>query len=76
MAAIIINLKKKLYHALLACGTPVVADMYQQARQSVATALAKAKIQAWEKWGYEVWFLNGFEKVLDYWFKVLLNPIF
>ncbi|TWW74380.1 hypothetical protein D4764_14G0003820 [Takifugu flavidus] len=46
-----VKLKKESYRTLLACGTPEAADRYRQAKQSVATAFAKAKTQAWEEFG-------------------------
>ncbi|TWW56221.1 hypothetical protein D4764_08G0002080 [Takifugu flavidus] len=37
------------YRALLACGTPEVADRYWQAKWSAAMAVAEAKTWAWEE---------------------------
>ncbi|TWW78306.1 hypothetical protein D4764_11G0004270 [Takifugu flavidus] len=46
-----VKLKKELYRALLACGTPEAADGYRQAKRSAATAVAEAKTRAWEEFG-------------------------
>ncbi|TWW62340.1 hypothetical protein D4764_04G0009870 [Takifugu flavidus] len=46
-----VRLKKELYRALLACGTPEAADRYRQAKQSAAMAVAEAKTRAWEEFG-------------------------
>ncbi|TWW71625.1 hypothetical protein D4764_16G0001220 [Takifugu flavidus] len=44
-----VRLKKELYRALLACGTPEAADRYRQAKRSAATAVAEAKTRTWEE---------------------------
>ncbi|TWW73438.1 hypothetical protein D4764_15G0008320 [Takifugu flavidus] len=85
-----VRLKKELYRALLACGTPEAADRYQQAKRSASTAVAEAKTRAWEEFGeaMEIDFrtasksgdgvlLTSTRNVVDRWkeyFEDLLNP--
>ncbi|TWW59288.1 hypothetical protein D4764_06G0008180 [Takifugu flavidus] len=46
-----VRLKKELYRALLAGGTPEAADRYRQAKRSTATAVGEAKTRTWEEFG-------------------------
>ncbi|XP_041673427.1 RLA class II histocompatibility antigen, DP alpha-1 chain-like [Cheilinus undulatus] len=47
----VIKLKKESYRAFLACGTPEAADRYWQAKQFVASEVAKAITRTWEELG-------------------------
>ena len=46
-----VKLKKQTYRSLLACGTPVAADSYKQAKRSATQAVADAKTRMWEEFG-------------------------
>lgn len=46
-----VELKKESFEALLACGTPVAADSYWQAKQCMTWAVVEAKYLVWEKFG-------------------------
>ena len=46
-----VKLKKESYMAFLACGTPEAADRYRLAKWVAASAVAQAKIRAWEEFG-------------------------